>query len=135
MTQLGNHWHGVFTAPQRSTPQPLRLRLRDAAGEALVLQHPYRLRGGDDLAVQRLAGTGTSRFFAVTVAPDGTVWAGGDGGARLYHVPPGATTATLTGQLHKNPLGRVEDLTFDALGRLHALFFVIKGEKKSRSTG
>jgi hypothetical protein len=60
LTQLGNHWHGVFTAPQRSTPQPLQLRLRDATGGARWCTLPT---AGDDLAVQRLAGTGTTGFL------------------------------------------------------------------------
>ena len=73
--------------------------------------------------IQRLRETGTTRFFAVTVADDGTVWAGGDTGARLYRVTAGDSTVTLHGQLLAAPEGRIEDLTVDELGRLHAVVF------------
>ena len=56
----------------------------------------------------------------VAVSPDGTVWAGGDQGGRLFQVPPGAPAAQLVGQLLADPSGRVEDLTLisDAMARL-----------------
>jgi hypothetical protein len=72
---------------------------------------------------QPVAGTETTRLLAVTVAPDGTVWAGGDQGGRLFQVPPGATAAQLVGRLLADPTGRVEDLTLDVLGRLQAVVF------------
>ena len=61
------------------------------------------------------------------MGPDGTVWGGGlessRGGGTLYQVPAGATTAHLVGDLLEDPKGRVEDLAFDHLGRLHTVVF------------
>ena len=114
-------WVGVFTPPLQPSPQPLRVQLRGLGGEALVLQHPYRLRVPGEGVVTRVAGTEATRVFTVTVAPDGTVWAGGDGGATLYQVPPGATRATQVGRLLAHPDGRVEAVAVDQLGRLHVL--------------
>ena len=59
----------------------------------------------------------------MTVAPDGTVWAGGDSGGRLYQVAPGSATAQFVGPLLADPTGRVEDLVVDQRGRLHAVVF------------
>jgi streptogramin lyase len=63
-----------------------------APGEALVLSHHYRraypARGGG-----KALWDGRYPPLAVAVAPDGTVWAGGDGGGNLYHVPPRASMA------------------------------------------
>lgn len=91
----------------------------------LALAHPYRLRVPGEGVVQPIAATGNTRLFAVTVAPDGTVWAGGDAGATLYRVPPGATTATHVGRLLPHAAGRVEDLVVDQLGRLHILVLAL----------
>ena len=118
---IDNAWQGVFTPPMQPSPQPLRVQLHGVGGETLVLQHSYRLRISGERVVARVVGTGTTRVFAVTVAPDGTVWAGGDGGAILYKVPPGATRATQVGYLLVPPDGRVEAVAVDQLGRLHAL--------------
>ena len=97
---------GTFTAPASPRPQPLRLRALEDNGEELAFAHPYRVLQPGEGIVQRLAGTGVTRFFALTVAPDGTVWAGGDSRSALYRVTPGATTATLEGALLDNPAGR-----------------------------
>jgi len=72
---------------------------------------------------QRITGTGTTRLLAVTVTPDGTVWAGGDQGGRLYQVAPGSATAQFVGPLLADPTGRVEALGVDQRGRLHAIVF------------
>ena len=125
-------WEGVFTPPMQLPPKPLRIQLHGTGGEALVLQHPYRLRVPGEGVVTRVAGTETTRVFAVTVAPDGTVWAGGDAGATLYQVPPGTTRATQVPQvprlpedpdsrLLEHPASRVEAMAVDHVGRLHAL--------------
>ena len=71
---------GTFIAA--ATPGVSRLGVRAVGtdGTALVFTHRYRLHQAREGIAQRLAGTGTTRFLAVTVAPDGTVWAGGDAG-------------------------------------------------------
>jgi len=86
LTATGDAWHGVVTPPRQPAPQPLHVQLHGARGETLGVQHPYRLRVVGEGVVTRLAGTDQTRLFAVTVAPDGTVWAGGDAGAALYQV-------------------------------------------------
>ena len=118
---IDDAWQGVFTPPMQPSPQPLRVQLHGAGGEARVLQHPYRLRVPGEGVVTHVAGTEATRVFAVTVAPDGTVWAGGDKGATLYQVPPGLSSATQIGRLLSNSDGRVEALVVDHLGRLHVL--------------
>lgn len=121
----GRSFHGLFTPPVQPAPQPLRVRLQGSQGDVLGVSHRYRLRIPGEGVVHQLTGTGTARFFAVTVAPDSTVWAGGlessRGGGTLYQVPPGTTRARLVGDLLEDPAGRVEDLVFDHLGRLHAV--------------
>ncbi|HEY7489550.1 MAG TPA: carboxypeptidase regulatory-like domain-containing protein [Candidatus Tectomicrobia bacterium] len=118
-------WHGIFTPPVQRDPQPLRVRIRSTHGEVVELPHRYRLRVPGDGVLQRLDGTGAARFSAVALAPDDTVWAGGveppARGGVLYSVPAGETTASYVGSLLANPAGRVEDLVFDQLGRLHAV--------------
>jgi hypothetical protein len=114
-------WQGVFTPPMQPSPQPLRVQLHGAGGETLVLPHPYRLRVRGEGVVARVAGTESTRVFAVTVAPDGTVWAGGDAGATLFQVPSGVSSATQVGRLLANSDGRVEAVVVDQLGRLHVL--------------
>jgi hypothetical protein len=118
---IDDTWQGVFTPPIQPSPQPLRVQLHGTDGETLVLQHPYRLRVLGEGVVTRVAGTETTRVFAVTVAPDGTVWAGGDAGATLYQVPPGMPSATQVGRLLAHPAGRVEAVVVDQLRRLHVL--------------
>jgi sugar lactone lactonase YvrE len=121
LTADGNGFHGLFTAPQATAPQPLRVRLRGRDGAALVLSHRYRLRRQGQGVVEHLPGTEATRLFAVTVAPNGAVWTGGDAGGSLYQVAPGTSTVTPVGQLLTDPIGRVEDLVVDQLGRLHAV--------------
>jgi parallel beta-helix repeat protein len=116
-------FHGTYVASSLSSPQSLVVRLRSDTGEELAVPHYYRIRGAGEGVVQRLPEMGPTRFFAVTVANDGTVWAGGDMGARLYRVAPGASSVTLHGPLLAAPEGRVEDLTLDERGRLHAVVF------------
>jgi Carboxypeptidase regulatory-like domain len=121
---LGTGWYGAFLAPRRQPPPPLQIQLRGTGGEALTVLHRYRLRMPGEGVVQPIGETEATRLRAVTVAPDGTVWAGGDNGASLYRVPPGATTAQFINQLlPKDPTGRVEDLVLDDLRRLHAVVF------------
>jgi len=75
-----------------------------------------------------VAGTGVTRFFAVTVGPDGTVWAGGEGshaGTLVQLAGDGQILRQLEPALTSLPAGaqgRIEDLAVDAYGRLHGLF-------------
>ena len=114
---------GTFTAPAGTEMQALPVRALGTTGETLVFAHRYRLHQVREGIAQRVVGTGTTRFLAVTVAPDGTVWAGGDSGGRLFQVAPGSTTAQFVGPLLADPTGRVEDLVVDQRGRLHAVVF------------
>ena len=119
----GSQVQGTFTAAAGTAVQALPVRALGTTGEALVFPHRYRLHQVREGIAQRVVGTGTTRFLAVTVAPDGTVWAGGDGGGRLFQVAPGSTTAQFVGPLLADPTGRVEDLVVDQRGRLHAVVF------------
>ena len=114
---------GTFTASAGAELHALPVRALGSIGEALVFEHRYRLHQVREGIAQRVVGTGTTRVLAVTVALDGTVWAGGDGGGRLYQVTPGTTTAQFRGPLLADPTGRVEDLVVDQRGRLHAVVF------------
>jgi hypothetical protein len=49
------------------------------------------------------------------------VWAGGDGGGRLYRVAPDSLHAAFVGALLEDPDGRVEDVLVDAQGRLQVV--------------
>ena len=98
---------GTFTAPAGTEMQSLPVRALGTTGETLVFAHRYRLHQVREGIAQRVVGTGTTRFLAVTVAPDGTVWAGGDSGGRLYQVAPGSATAQFVGPLLADPTGRV----------------------------
>ena len=113
----------TFTAAAGTELHALPVRALGTNGETLVFAHRYRLHQVRDGIAQRVVGTGTTRFLAVTVAPDGTVWAGGDGGGRLYQVAPGSATAQFRGPLLADATGRVEDLVVDTRGRLHAVVF------------
>jgi hypothetical protein len=113
----------TFTAAAGPELHALPVRAMGTNGETLVFAHRYRLHQVREGLAQRVTGTGTTRFLAVTVAPDGTVWAGGDGGGRLYQVAPGSATAQFRGPLLADPAGRVEDLVVDTRGRLHAVVF------------
>jgi hypothetical protein len=116
-------FQGTFRAATQAPPAPLQVRLRSTSGDELVVAHAYRLRQAGAGVVQPVAGTTTTRLLAVTVAPDGTVWAGGDHGGRLFQVAPGATAAQLVGRLLADATGRIEDLALDGLGRLQAVVF------------
>ena len=116
-------FYGTFRAAMQVPPAPLQVRLRSTGGDELVLAHAYRLREAGERVVQPVAGTTTTRLLAVAVAPDGTVWAGGDQGGRLFQVAPGASAAQLVGRLLADATGRIEDLTLDGLGRLQAVVF------------
>jgi hypothetical protein len=109
---------GTFVAA--ATPAVARLDVRAVGmdGTALAFTHRYRLHQAREGIAQRLAGTGTTRFLAVTVAPDGTVWAGGEGG-RLYRVAPDTLSAALVGTLPE--VERVEDVLVDAQGRVQVV--------------
>jgi len=72
----GSRLQGLFTPPLTPTPQPLALQLRGTQGEALRLSHRYRVHLPGEGVVAKIPGTGTTRLFAVAVAPDGTVWVG-----------------------------------------------------------
>ena len=89
LAMAGAQGQGTFTAPAGAALHALPVRALSATGETLVFAHRYRLHHVREGLAQRVVGTGTTRFLAVTVAPDGTVWAGGDGGGRLYQVRPG----------------------------------------------
>ena len=116
-------FHGTFRAAMQVPPAPLQVHLRSTSGDELVIAHAYRLREAGERVVQPVAGTTTTRLLAVAVAPDGTVWAGGDQGGRLFQVAPGASAAQLVGRLPADATGRIEDLTLDGLGRLQAVVF------------
>ncbi len=127
LTAQGDTFTGVFTAPSGANPQPLRLRLQSLQGEVITFRHSYQLRVPGEGVVHRIPETAQARFAALTVAPDGAIWAGGNepprGGGTLYMVPAGASQATRIGDLLADPAGRVTDLAFDRLGRLHTLVF------------
>jgi hypothetical protein len=141
---IDNTWQGVFTPPRPPSPQPLRVQLHGASGETLTLQHPYRLRIAGEGVVQPVAGTQDTRWFAVAVAPDGTVWAGGetqtpgaigtliqvagDGHALLRTVQP------VLEALPPEASGRIEALTLDDLGRVHALFLASMRDRETVAT-
>jgi hypothetical protein len=99
----------------------LQVRAVGIDGTALVFTHRYRLHQAREGIAQRLAGTGTTRLLAVTVAADGTVWAGGDSGGRLYRVVPDSLAAVFVGALLDDPAGRAEDVLVDAQGRVQVV--------------
>ena len=121
-TAVGERWHAVITPPWGHVPKRCRCGCGGAGGETFVVHHAYRVRVPGAGVVQPIAGAQGVRFSAVAMAPDGTVWAGGDRGATLVQVKSGALAATLVGRLLEDPDG-VEDLVVDALGRLHALVY------------
>jgi len=114
-------FEGSFTASERGTA--FTVQLHDRSGEWLAVSHPYVARRLDDAVVAFVPGTDGTRLQAIAIGPDGTVWTGGDRGANLYRVTPGATQAELVRPLLSDPSGRIEDLVVDALGRLHAVVF------------
>ena len=118
-----NRAAGTFTAQSGAQLHSLPMQARSTDGEIFSFAHHYRLHQTQEGIAQRVGGTGTTRFFAVSVTANGTVWGGGDGGATLYQVAPGASSARQVGALLENPDGRVQDLAIDSLGRLHAVVF------------
>jgi hypothetical protein len=79
----GDQVQGTFTASAGTALHALPVRALSRSGEALVFTHRYRLHQVHEGMARRATGTGTTRFFAVTVASDSTVWAGGDTGGRV----------------------------------------------------
>jgi hypothetical protein len=136
LTASAGVFRGAFTPPDQGPPQPLRVQIRQQEGD-VVLLHAYRLRQVGEGVVQRLrpAGLDPVHLSTVAVAPDGTVWLGGEatqsrtlgtlvqvaasGQEILRTVQPANTALPTTAQ------GRIESLTLDRLGRLHALFLVL----------
>jgi hypothetical protein len=84
MTVDGDAASGSFISAAGPHLHRLRVHATSRDGETLNFEHRYRLHQSQEGIAQRVSGTGTTRFFALTVAADGTVWAGGDGGAKLY---------------------------------------------------
>jgi hypothetical protein len=138
----GERLQGLFMPPTLPHPQPLRVQLQRNNGRDLVLHHHYRLRMQGEQVAQRLAvdaddGSPLPCFFAVAVAPDGTMWGGTNGGnvarpgcapddgavggGKIYQIPPGASRAQFEGAFTQEPAGQVDDITVDMLGRVHFL--------------
>jgi hypothetical protein len=113
--------HGTFMSPAGAQLHALQVRAVGTDGTETVFTHRYRLHQAREGVAQRLAGTGMTRFLAVTVAPDGTVWAGGDAGGRLYRVASDSLHAEFVGTLLDDPAGRVEGVLIDAQGRLQVV--------------
>ena len=80
LTAVAGRVQGTFLAAAAPGVSSLGVRALGMDGTELVFTHRYRLHQAREGIAQRLAGTGTTRFLAVTVAADGTVWAGGDAG-------------------------------------------------------
>ncbi len=127
LERRGSRFQGVVTLPPPAASTALHVRVHEAQGERLEMLHRYRPQKIDTPVVQRINGTGATRFFALAVAADGTVWAGGDRGGRLYQVPLGSTTAQFVGNALSDQAGRIESLVFDTpqdrSARLHAVVF------------
>lgn len=128
LSPIENFFQGTFI-PAMGTSPSLQVYVRGRDGEEVVFDHPYRLRQPNEWVVQQVSETGSiHRFFAVTAAPDGTVWAGGntvdgiENATVLYQVPPGSITAALVDfPFEERGDVLVEDLIIDHLGRLHAV--------------
>ncbi len=136
LARNGERFYGVFTPPDIAAPQPLQIHLRGSNGETMTLQHPYKMRRRGEGVVQRLDETGGTLLTSVAVASDGTVWAGGNdagGGATLYVVPPGSDTASVQQSFFSKWETRVEDISVDALGRLHVLLLERDSTKRQRA--
>lgn len=129
LTRNDRHFYGVFTPLDAPGLQVLPVYLRSVTGETMVLQHHYSVRRRGEGVLQRLEGTGATPLTSVVVASDGTVWAGGEDGATLYVVPPGSDTVAIKRVFLLHPRARVEDVSMDALGRLHVLVLDSDGER------
>ena len=107
-----------------------------------MLRHRYRLRVPGEGVAQQIPQAGSTSFFAVALAPDGTVWAGGEAtrpgtiGA-LVQVAADGTTATpreptpARRSTLQEARGRIEDITVDQRGRMHLLFLVRNGTTRA----
>ncbi|PON19567.1 hypothetical protein C2W62_02155 [Candidatus Entotheonella serta] len=122
---VGSRFEGLLSLPPRTPAPAVEVRVTASTGERLIVPHRYRMGNPSVGVVQRIASTGTTRFSSVAIAPDGTVWAGGNQGGRLYRVSPGDRQAEFVGNLLPAPMGRVESLVFDSQtpSRLHAVVF------------
>ena len=90
LTARSGAFRGTFTPPAQGPSQPLRVQIRLANGDMVVLHHGYRLRQAGAGVVQRLR-LGVRDFAslnglvlpvrAVAVGSDGTAWLATDGGA------------------------------------------------------
>ena len=118
-----NQATGDFIAASGAQLHRLPIQARDADGDTLAFAHHYRLHQTQEGIAQRVSGTGATRFFALATTANGTLWAGGDNGAKLFQVAPGSSSAQFRGALLAGSDGRVEDLALDSLGRLHAAVF------------
>jgi hypothetical protein len=85
----------TFIAAAGTGLHALPVRALGTHGEALVFAHRYRLHQVREGIAQRVVGTGTTRFLAVTVASDGTVWAGGGRGRASLSGSPGEHYGTV----------------------------------------
>ena len=119
----GDQLIGTLTVPSETSTATVQIDLQSSSGETLLVTHTLRVRQAIDQTIQPIAGTTSTRLQAVTVAGDGTVWAGGDNSAPLYRVVPGSADAELVGQLVSDPTGRIKDLVEDEEGRLQAVIF------------
>ena len=107
-------------------PKLLHVRLQGQQGDA-GLDHRYRLRVPGEGVVQKLAGTGTASFCSRR----GARWHGmgvagwnhPEAAGRFIKCQRVRRRRILSGDLLKDPKGRVEDLAFDHLGRLHTVVF------------
>lgn len=90
---------GTFIAQSGTQLHSLPVRVRGADDETIEFDHRYRLHLTQEGIAQRISGARETRFFAVTVTRNGTVWAGGDRGATLYQVAPGTSSVQQFGSL------------------------------------
>ena len=105
----------TFTAVADTALQALPVRALSSIGETLVFAHHYRLHQVREGLAQRVVGTGTTRFLAVTVAPDGTVWAATDEGVSRVR-RRGETVEISNFAALENVSGPVRDVAVDAVG-------------------
>jgi sugar lactone lactonase YvrE len=138
----------VVTAPGGPSPEPLRVRLRGQGGGTLEVRHRYRLHLPGAGVGQAVAGTEGISVHAVAVTPDGGVWTGGEAtrpkaiGTLVQVAADGRillpTTQLVLGDddgLPAEAIARIEALTFDQFGRLHALFIARVGQLEGLTPG
>jgi hypothetical protein len=125
-------FRGLFTPAAQYAATPLRIHIRGTNGAEVVFPHQCQLRVPGEGVVEKLAGAGSHPFFAVALAPDGTVWFGGkaespgavgtivqvaaDGQTILRAVQPANALLPI------EAMARIEDIVLDHSGRLHFLF-------------